>query len=169
MILKKGSVYIVAMLLLFSACESKKAVENPAEQAGPLAPDFSLKTLNGEDFQLSSLRGKGVLINFWATWCPPCRAEIPMFQNYYEKYKDKDFVIVGVSMDNNAELARRFMENFGVTYINVLGDRKVATQYNARGLPTSYILDKKGRVIQMYLGKPKEAQLEKDIQKALDS
>ena len=94
----------------------------PAPQKGFLAPDFTLETLNGETITLSDLHGQAVLVNFWATWCPPCRAEMPAFQEAYQDYEDQGFVIVAVNatlQDNPTDIAA-FIAEYGLSFPVVL-------------------------------------------------
>ncbi len=132
---------------------------------GQLAPNFTLKTLNGRRVSLKDFRGKVVLINFWATWCPPCREELPLFEKIYEKYKDKGFVILAVNTD--PENLKDFLKSFGVkfTFPILLGNDKVLDLYPIRGLPTSFLIDKNGKIVKVRLGIYRE--LEDDLKKLL--
>ena len=113
----------------------------------PKAPDFALKRLNGETFRLSEHRGTVVVINFWATWCPPCRKEVPDFVDLQKSMKDY-VLFVGVSLDKGgAEKVRAFTEKFGVNYPVVIDDGTAAKKYGPIPvIPTSFIVDLKGRV-----------------------
>ena len=110
--------------------------------------DFSLPDLNGEQQEFSQWKGKVILLNFWATWCPPCRREMPDFIEVYEQYKDKNFIIIGIGTDNEKKVAD-FVKKLGVTYPVLVGDRKamqVSYQYgnHSGALPYSVIIDKYG-------------------------
>ena len=122
--------------------------------AGQLAPDFELQTVNGETMQLSDLRGEKVLLNFWATWCPPCRAEMPDMQNYHEGYDDG--VILAVNLletEQNMEQVEDFLEEFGISFPILLDETtEVTTSYNAFALPTSYFINKDGTIDSMAIG-----------------
>lgn len=115
---------------------------------GQLAPDFELETLDGKVVKLSDFKGQKVLLNFWATWCPPCRAEMPDMQKFHEDYEDA--VILAVNLAET-ELSQQnvedFLDEYGVTF-NVLSDSdsRVATIYNATALPTSYLINSKGEI-----------------------
>lgn len=116
-------------------------------EQGNIAPDFELKTLDGETFKLSDFRGEKVMLNFWATWCPPCRAEIPDMQKYHEKH---DGVILAVNVTNterSPEDVQEFMEEYGITF-TVLADESstVAEMFNTTALPTSYLINTEGRI-----------------------
>ena len=133
------------------------------------APDFSLKTSTGKTFKLSKLKGKLVVINFWATWCGPCRAEIPGFMDVYEKYKSKGLEIVGVSLDEGGwDDVKPFLKEYSVPYPVVLGNAQVAEQYgNIESIPTTFIVDKDGNIVGRHIGYMKKEDFEKAIQSYL--
>jgi peroxiredoxin len=118
-------------------------------EEGHLAPDFTLKTLQGKTLRLSELQGKKVvLINFWATWCPPCRVEMPTMQKIYSEYKEKGFEILAVNIepDANQEI-REFMKELRLTFPVLLDpDLKVARNYRVFGIPVSMLIDHQGIV-----------------------
>lgn len=113
----------------------------------PEVPDFALKQLNGETFRLSDHRGNVVAINFWATWCPPCREEIPDLIELQEEMNE-EVLFVGVSLDEGGpEKVRTFAEEFGINYPIVIDDGTVAQKYGPiRGIPTTFLVDREGRV-----------------------
>ncbi|MGJ9459685.1 TlpA family protein disulfide reductase [Oceanobacillus sp. CF4.6] len=117
---------------------------------GDIAPDFELETLAGETVRLSDYRGKRVFVNFWATWCPPCRAEIPDMQKLYDT---KDVVILAVNMAESPDTVHPFVEEFEMTF-PVLMDAKseVVGTYHVQAYPTSYMIDSTGRIQFMRLG-----------------
>ncbi|WP_273833537.1 TlpA family protein disulfide reductase [Guptibacillus sedimenti] len=114
---------------------------------GQIAPNFKLQTLNGEAVQLSDYRGKRVIVNFWATWCPPCRAEIPDFQKLYEK---KDVEILAVNLtetEESTEGVEGFVKEFGMTFPVVMDvNSDVSDTYQVSAYPTSYMIDSNGRI-----------------------
>lgn len=114
---------------------------------GELAPDFQLKTLNGETVSLSDYRGKPVFINFWATWCPPCRAEMPDMQELYEK-KDIEILAVNLtSTEPSQEDVSKFVEDYGLTFPIVLDENSsVSETYEVYAYPTSYLVDSNGHI-----------------------
>ncbi|WP_054957275.1 peroxiredoxin family protein [Paenibacillus dakarensis] len=122
---------------------------------GQRAPDFTLNDLNGNPIQLSDYRGKMVLLNFWASWCPPCRAEMPHMQEFYEDYK-KDTVVLGVNMtsiEHRAEDIKPFTEEFGLTFPNVLDiEGDVMEEYVVIAYPTTYVIDEQGVIREIYPG-----------------
>lgn len=129
----------------------------PSPQIGFSAPDFTLDVLDGEKLTLSNLRGKVVLVNLWASWCPPCRAEMPALDAVYRKYRDAGFVVVAVNTTyQDAEPdARAFVQHLGLTFPIVL-DRDGATsqRYRLQALPTSYFVGRDGLIRDIVIGGP---------------
>lgn len=125
-------------------------------QQGNLAPDFELKTLDGQSMKLSDLRGKRVIVNLWATWCPPCRAEMPDMQSFYEANKDKGIVILGVNLttsEKQPENIGKFINEFGITFPVVLdAESHVSDRYQVTSIPTSYMIDSRGVIQQKIIG-----------------
>ncbi len=120
---------------------------------GDSAPDFTLKDMSGNDVSLSSFKGKPVLLNFWATWCPYCRKERAHLNTLYKDYKDKGLIIVSVSTDSSVNDVKRFLVNTPSDFI-VLSDseRKVASLYNVGGLPTSVLISREGIIKNQLIG-----------------
>jgi peroxiredoxin len=118
------------------------------------APAFELATLDGAPVSLADLRGKVVVVNFWATWCPPCRVEMPGFQRVYADRRDEGLVIVGISMDQGGEgVVREFLRERGITFPVALADGDVAQAFGGvRTLPTSFLIDREGRIRQEVTG-----------------
>lgn len=112
------------------------------------APDFRVTTLEGDLVTPHSLRGKVVLLNFWATWCPPCRVEMPGFQDVYDEHRDRGFVVLGVSTDHAGRApVRQFLRERGITYPVAMANGKIVNAYGgARVLPTSFLIDRDGRI-----------------------
>lgn len=125
-------------------------------RVGKPAPDFSLKTIEGKEIKLSDLRGKTVLINLWASWCPPCRYEMPGIQAAYEKYKDKGLVVLGIdfTVQDNLPDVKAFIQELKLTFpilLDETGDVSVGL-YGMRGLPTSYFIDTEGVLHRIQVG-----------------
>ncbi|MFC4025309.1 TlpA family protein disulfide reductase [Oceanobacillus longus] len=117
---------------------------------GDIAPDFELETLAGETVRLSDYRGKRVFVNFWATWCPPCRAEIPDMQKLYDT---KDVVILAVNMAESPDTVTPFVEEFEMTFPVLMdAESEVVGTYQVQAYPTSYMIDSTGRIQFMRLG-----------------
>ena len=134
--------------------------------AKPANFDFTIKDVDGNNVSLSSYKGKVVLLNFWATWCGPCKAEIPGFVRLQEKYRDKGLVIVGYSVDDTAEKAKAYAAQFKMNYPILLGEGREDLQdaYGPIwGLPSSFIISKDGRVCRKHIGIAPEAVFEKEL------
>lgn len=132
-------------------------VQPPSPQVGFLAPDFTLELLNGGDITLSDLRGKVVLVNIWASWCPPCRKEMPAIEIVYEELKSQGFEVLALNttyQDDEREAAA-FIQNLGLTF-PILLDRtgEVSGLYLLRALPTSYFIDREGVIRSVVVGGP---------------
>lgn len=144
----------------------------PAPQVGFLAPDFTLSTAEGETITLSELRGKAVLVNLWATWCPPCRAEMPAIQKLYQQYRDQGFVVLAVNATNQDDLSKipAFTREYGLTFPILLDTAgSVSRQYQLRSLPSSYFIDRQGIIQEVVIGGPMaETLLRTRIQKILE-
>lgn len=135
---------------------------------GSPAPDFELKTVEGKSYKLSDLKGKAVMINFFATWCPPCRAEMPTIQDVYKQYESQGFIVLVVDL-NEADVAiKSFRDKLGLTFpIVVDKDDKVSRLYDIVPLPTSYFVDKKGIVQAKWTGEIRKEQLKSIVKKLL--
>jgi thiol-disulfide isomerase/thioredoxin len=142
----------------------------PEPQKGSVAPDFALKDLaDGKEVRLSSLRGKAVLVNFWATWCEPCKIEMPSLVDMQKKYGPQGLQIVGVAMDDadDKEIST-FTHKMGVNYMVLRGTEKVGDLYGGiQQLPMTYYLDRSGKVVDSTLGMAGEATFEEAIKRAL--
>lgn len=163
--MKKHFNLISIALLLFGAAwivvSAPEASSFTQAQSAPtkgfLAPDFTLSTLSGESVTLSDLRGQAVLVNLWASWCTPCRAEMPAMQIVYERYRDRGFTILAVNATNQDSLssAQAFVEELGVTYPILLDlDGKVSALYQLRALPSSFFINPDGRIQEVIIGGP---------------
>jgi peroxiredoxin len=133
---------------------------------GAEAPDFELNTLDGKTIKLSDYRGKKVILNFWATWCPPCKAEMPHMQNFYEEYNDQGVEILAVNltnMDKGVEEVQKFIDDYGLTFTIPLDEEGDAgTTYQAFTIPTSYILDENGVITKKIVG-PMDENMMKEL------
>jgi cytochrome c biogenesis protein CcmG/thiol:disulfide interchange protein DsbE len=138
------------------------AQKRPAERA--LAPDFSLPDLSGKQVTLSSFRGKVVLLDFWATWCEPCREEIPHFVQLQDKYRGEGLQILGVSMDDGPDPVRAFHQQFKMNYVVVMGNARVGELYGGiLGLPVAVLVGRDGRIYGKQIGSANMATLEREI------
>ncbi|MEG0383986.1 MAG: TlpA disulfide reductase family protein [Solibacillus sp.] len=124
---------------------------------GQIAPDFTLMNIQGEEVTLSDLRGKRVVLNFWATWCPPCEAEMPHMQKYYDKYAKKDNVeIIGVNLTyekENVERVKQFLESYNITFPILLEPVwSVSKQYEIITIPSTFMIDTEGKIQKQIIG-----------------
>ena len=128
---------------------------------GSQAPLFELETADGEMVGLEDYRGQVVLLNFWATWCAPCRIEMPLLQSTFESFKDQGLVILGIDFDEPADLVASFGDELGLTFPLLLDPGgKVQQQYKVRGYPTTVILDREGRIQSYHIGVLTQSQLD---------
>lgn len=112
---------------------------------GDRAPDFALTLFDGESMRLSDLRSKVVVLNFWGSWCPPCRAEMPAFQRIWEEYRDKDVVFLGVAVQDRETTARVFAKQTGVTYpLGLDRTGEITVDYQVLSFPTTFVIDREG-------------------------
>ena len=167
----------VALMISSAAFFARRNVGAPgaARAAGDLtgkpAPDFELATLDGQTLKLSSLRGKAVLLNFWATWCAPCKIEMPWFEELQKQYAAQGLVVVGVAMDDAApDEVRKFVKDVGASYTIVMGKEKVGEAYGGvQFLPATFYIDRDGKVVERVVGLVGHKEIENNIRKALGS
>jgi peroxiredoxin len=166
---------LAAGLLLTGSCgfgpaRSEDTVEAAAnvEDRKP-APDFTLKDGEGRKVSLSDFRGKVVLLNFWATWCGPCKIEMPWFVDFQRKYKDQGFSVVAVSLDEEGwDVVKPFAEDLKLNFPVLLGNDELADRFGGiQALPTTLIIDKEGRVVSSHMGLVSMSDYEDDIKKLL--
>ncbi|MGH9659690.1 MAG: TlpA disulfide reductase family protein [Bryobacteraceae bacterium] len=140
----------------------------PAFQDRALAPDFTLKDVHGADLQLSDFRGRVVLLNFWATWCKPCEAEIPVLVEFHKKFRGRGFAVIGVSMDEDGwQTVTPFLERHGVNYPIAIGDEQVAQRYGVEKMPITLLIDRAGRIAARHEGVVSRSTHEDQILKLL--
>ncbi|MBM3764694.1 MAG: TlpA family protein disulfide reductase [Acidobacteria bacterium] len=164
------TISIAAMLAgCGSGPSSVRAAIKPVS-ARKQAPDFELKDSTGKVVKLSDFKGKVVLLNFWATWCGPCKIEIPWFVEFEQNYKDKGFVVLGVSMDEEGwEIVKPFIEKHKINYRLVIGDDATAQKYGGvDSLPTSFLIDRQGRTAAVHIGLVSKGNYVSDITQLLD-
>jgi cytochrome c biogenesis protein CcmG/thiol:disulfide interchange protein DsbE len=167
-------IVVVAMVISASHMHRKHNASGPALQGdglGTLAPDFTLSTLDGKPVKLSDYRGKAVLLNFWATWCAPCKEEIPWFMELEKQYVPQGLVVLGVAMDDDGkDSVIKFTKEMKIDYTVVLGNDDVADHYGGvAGLPTTFYVDRNGKIVKKIEGLINESAIEEGIKAALGS
>jgi thiol-disulfide isomerase/thioredoxin len=135
------------------------------------APDFTLESLDGKNMRLSDFRGKAVLLNFWATWCGPCKIEMPWFVDFQKEYGSQGLQIVGVAMDDSSkEDIAKFAKDMGVNYPVLLGKEAVGDEYGGvPALPESFFIGRDGKIVDKIIGLKGKAEIEDSIKRALDT
>jgi len=135
------------------------------------APDFSLKDADGKVVHLSDYKGKVVLLDFWATWCGPCKIEIPWFMDFQRKNKDKGLEVLGVAMDDEGwEVVKPFLSDIGVNYRVVIGNDATAESYGGvDALPTTFLIDRSGKIAAVHVGLASKKDFEDGIQELLQT
>jgi cytochrome c biogenesis protein CcmG/thiol:disulfide interchange protein DsbE len=162
-----------AWTTLAATPENISAEQNiSAPQAGFAAPDFTLSTPTGETFTLSELKGQAVLVNLWATWCPPCRAEMPAMERMYQEYRERGFIVLAVNTTSQDDVfgVVPFAEKHALSFPVLLDETNtVATRYQLRSLPSSYFIDRDGMINEVVIGGPmSEALLRTNIERILE-
>jgi len=141
----------------------------PVGKNGSVAPDFELKSLDGKQIRLSDFRGKAVLLNFWATWCAPCKIEMPWFVDLQKQYASQGLQVIGVAMDDSGEdTIAKFAKEMAVNYPVLVGKEAVGDAYGGvEFLPTTFIIDRQGKVVERMFGLVGRSEFEDNIKKAL--
>ncbi len=136
-----------AALFIVGCAQKSSAARNSGDVV-----DFTFQTLDGNTYKLSDFRGKVVIVNFWATWCPPCRKEMPYFVKLQEKYRD-DVQFIGLDVNESADKVKAFVEALGVNYIIGFSTPEIESRFGGiTGLPTTFIIDREGRVVERIIG-----------------
>ncbi len=158
----------LAILPLLAGDNSMQQIANTGTE-NRFAPSWQLKDLEGKSVKLADFKGKVVVLNFWATWCPPCRREIPDFVALQKQYADKGLVIIGVSLDEGgASVVKPFAKKMGINYPVVMGDQKTIAAYGGvQVVPTTFIIDKTGKLAAQHEGGADRATFEAEIKPLL--
>jgi peroxiredoxin len=140
-----------------------------AEAPRSAAPEWQLNDIDGQSVKLSDFKGKVVILDFWATWCPPCRAEIPGFIALQKQYAAQGLSVIGVSLDTAGPSAvKAFMQRLGMNYPVVIGDEKIADQYGGiAAIPTTFVIDRNGNIVKSHQGFASQTVFESEIRPLL--
>ncbi|MGB9857965.1 MAG: TlpA disulfide reductase family protein [Dictyoglomaceae bacterium] len=168
---RKILAFVISLNIVFLLTQLK--VPKEAYAGGELelnskAIDFSLPDIRGKNYSLSQFKGKVVLLNFWATWCPPCRLEIPILNKIYKEYKKSEFEIIAVSLDTDVERLKNFLKENPVNFL-VLLDKSgvIGFKYKVEAIPTSFLIDKAQILRQIYIGIIPEKEFISELKKWL--
>ena len=161
---------VVTGMLIF-ATRVTRGASNASTGVGGGAPDFALNTTSGKTLHLSDFRGKAVVLNFWATWCGPCKIEMPWFVDLQKKYEAQGLQVVGVAMDDSSkEDIDKFTQEMSVNYPIVIGKEATADSYGGLpALPTTLYIDREGKVVDRVIGLRGRAEIEQAMQKIIAS
>ena len=164
--LKAILVMILTSGLLITGCA---VGSEPAATVGMAAPDFELQNLDGQSVSLNDLKGKPVLINFWATWCPPCRSEMPYIQQVYDEMHEKGLVVLAINIGESSSKVKSFLQDNDLSLPVLLDTRGVVAQrYNIKGIPTTFFIDKDGTIREKIIGAfTSKAQIEERLSKIM--
>jgi peroxiredoxin len=151
-----------------SSEQGDSAIRPAAERKA--APDFKLRDVNGAEVKLTDYKGKVVLLNFWATWCGPCKIEIPWFMEFEQNYKDRDFAVLGVSFDDDGwKSVKPYITQHKINYRIMVGSEEVGQLFgNVDALPTSFMIDRQGRIAASHTGLVDKQDYQNEILKLLD-
>ena len=167
-----GVVVFGALALLHGFAAAQEPDQAPLQVLEPRKSvyEFSLPDLNGKTWNLKDLRGKVVFVNFWATWCPPCREEMPAMQQLYQEYRDKGLVMLGINFMESPNTIKPFVSEYKLTFPILLDSGTVMVLYGVLGLPATYLVDRKGKAAARALGARdwKNKESVRVIQKLLD-
>ena len=156
-------VFMLALVLLIGGCSS------PTPQVGKRAPDFQLPNLEGQSISLSDFRGKPVLLNFWATWCPPCRFEMPFIQLIFGESSDTGLVVLAIDIGEAPDKVKDYLQSGNYSFPVLLDtNQAVALDYNVRAIPTTFLIDKDGIIQVIKVGAfSGTAEIEKSLAKII--
>jgi len=164
-LLRRLFILTIIFLIVSSLGCSEKGGRGAKEGA---APDFSLQDLDGKTVSLSDFKGRVVILDFWATWCPPCRASIPGLERLHREYSKRGLVLLGVSLDDGGwDNVKSFKQEYGISYPILKGTEEVASKYMVRTIPMMVLVGKDGQVRKRLLGFGAEEEIEKELKTLL--
>ncbi|MFQ5788362.1 MAG: TlpA disulfide reductase family protein [Thermodesulfobacteriota bacterium] len=144
---------LISTTIFFSSCEKGESIaEDKSDKQ--FANNFSLQSLDGaQNVELSEFKGKPVVINFWSSWCGPCRKEMPFLENTWKEFKEKDVILIGINVMDDEGLARNFIKAFDITYLNLYDPSgKVSSKYGVVALPATFFIDREGKITKKNYG-----------------
>ncbi len=166
---------LVCVALLLAACSSPsrsvRAASLKPDKERKQAPEFALKDAYGRVVRLSDYRGKVVLLNFWATWCGPCKIEIPWFIDFERRYRDRGFAVIGIAMDDEGwEVVKPYIGRMAINYRIVQGSEEITSLYGGvEALPTTFMIDRSGKVATVHVGLAGKGDFEDGIKQLVDA
>jgi thiol-disulfide isomerase/thioredoxin len=153
----------ITALALFAGCPSKEK-----EGASAAAPDFTLQDLSGKKVRLADLKGRVVMLEFWATWCPPCRAEIPAIERLHREYGSKGLTVLAIAMDEGGwDEVKAFVAESKISYTVLKGTEDVSADYKIRLIPATFLIDKEGNIKKQHMGGGSNETVEQAIKELL--
>lgn len=166
----RPAVCFCVIVTLMAGCSRRSGGTQP-DTTRKMAPDFTLKDSDSRSVKLSDYKGKVVLLNFWETWCAPCRIEIPWFIEFEQQYKDRGFAILGVALDGDGwKVVRPYMQEKRINYRILLGNPETAQLYGGvDALPTTFVVDREGRIASTHVGLISKDDYKKEIEQLLQS
>ena len=166
----KSTLYIATLvIMLFAISCSQNTDESASGADSSKAENFTLDSLTeNKQVSLDDFRGKGVVLNFWATWCSPCREEMPLFEETWKEFKDQEVIFIGVNVMDDNENAQDFMDQIGISYPNLYDpEGNVSRKYNVVALPATFFIDKEGNIVMKnygsFVGKNGKEMLNKNV------
>jgi peroxiredoxin len=176
---RQGAAAILFACALFAAAckgdlQERLAQRNQAEAHPPIPagtplrmPDFTLKDLQGNTVTSEQFRGKILLVDFWATWCAPCKQEMPGFEKLHKRFHEKGLEVIGIALDPDPQQVAKFARSLGVSYTILLGDSEVLQKWKILGIPTTFIIDRSGVILKQVVGFEYEEVFEKSLEELL--
>ncbi len=163
-----GALYFINRKWIAPLATQLSIPQAQASGGHPFAPNFSLSDLSGQTLTLDDYKGKVVMLDFWATWCGPCRIEIPEFVELQKRYRDQGLAVIGISMDDSPEPVKEFYAQFKMNYPVAVGDEKLAELYGGiLGLPTTMLIGRDGRIYAKHVGATDISVFEREIKELL--
>ena len=158
-VMKRVFVFVVSLLVLGSLARVNAQEKETLVKVGDVVPEFVVEMFDGQKINIKDLKGKIVLINFWATWCPPCQEELKRVQKeIIDRFKGKDFVFLAISREESKEQVKKFRERNGYTFpMGLDPERKIYSKFATATIPRNFIIDKKGKIVEIEVGYTKEA------------